>query len=68
MNLGKKERARVKKALAGAAEKGAMGAATAAAAAAAAEKDMWGGIGEKRWSPYTSSMFPSFVIKRIQLK
>lgn len=64
MNLGKKERARVKKALAGAAEKGAMGVATAAAAAAAAEKDMWGGIGEKRWSPYTSSMFPSFCGKQ----
>ncbi|KIR54360.1 transcriptional coactivator HFI1/ADA1 [Cryptococcus gattii Ru294] len=61
MNLGKKERARVKKALAGAAEKGAMGVATAAAAAA--EKDMWGGIGEKRWSPYTSnSLIPPLAL------
>lgn len=68
MNLGKKERARVKKALAGAAEKGAMGVATAAAAAAAAEKDMWGGIGEKRWSPYTSSMFPSFCGRKNSAK
>lgn len=57
MNLGKKERARVKKALAGAAEHGALG------VAAAAEKDMWGGIGEKRWSPYTSSMSLFSMIK-----
>lgn len=57
MNLGKKERARVKKALAGAAEKGVLG------AAAAAEKDMWGGVGEKRWSPYTSnSLIPPLAL------
>ncbi|OXG33463.1 transcriptional coactivator HFI1/ADA1 [Cryptococcus neoformans Bt120] len=57
MNLGKKERARVKKALAGAAENGALG------VAAAAEKDMWGGIGEKRWSPYTSnSLIPPLAL------